>query len=114
MKIAILALQGNYSQHQRMLNMLGVNNELIRYPNALPEFDGLIIPGGESTVISKQIENNNFRKAIINFSKNKPIFGTCAGMIILSSMKNTHNVFKKYISSDLYYAATRKQKKKGI
>ena len=54
--------------------------------------EGLIIPGGESSVISKHLEENNFRDKIRNFSMKKPIFGTCAGMILLSSTKTNKNV----------------------
>ena len=52
----------------------------------------LIIPGGESTAISKQIERNKFRHPILNFAKNNSIFGTCAGMILLSSSDKTTNL----------------------
>ena len=57
-KIGILALQGNYNQHKIMLDQLGTNNIYVRYPKDLKTCDALIIPGGESTTISKQIDTN--------------------------------------------------------
>ncbi len=92
MRIGILALQGNYAQHKIVLDKLSISNELIIYPEQMSDLSGLIIPGGESSVMSKHIENNDFRNKIIEFSDDRPIFGTCAGMILLSSSKKTNNV----------------------
>mgnify|MGYP000909093418 CR=1 FL=1 len=61
MNIGILALQGNYGQHKIILDSMGVENQYVRYPTDLANCHGLIIPGGESTTISKQIDNNNLR-----------------------------------------------------
>jgi len=91
-KVGVLALQGNYNQHQRILDILGVNNILVKYPQDLENCNLLIIPGGESTAISKQVERNNFRKPILKFAKNHSIFGTCAGMILLSSSEKSTNL----------------------
>ena len=91
-EIGILALQGNYAQHEKVLDELSVSSVLVKYPNQLNGLSGLIIPGGESSVISRHIEKNNFRDAIKDFSNVKPIFGTCAGMILLSSTKKTKHV----------------------
>ena len=92
MKIGILALQGNFCQHKIVLDSLGIQSTYIYYPRQIDKCDALIIPGGESTTISKQIDNNKFRKALCNFSITKPVFGTCAGMIMLSSTKPTNNM----------------------
>ena len=92
MKCGILALQGNFNQHKHMLDMLGVENIAIRYSNELSLCDALIIPGGESSAISKQLNDNNIRKSIIDFSVKRPIFGTCAGMIMLSSTKSNDKI----------------------
>ena len=92
MKIGILALQGNYFQHKKVLDMLGIQNALIRYEYELKNCDALIIPGGESTTISKQIDNNQLRKELNNFATTNPIFGTCAGMIMLSTTISTPNL----------------------
>ena len=91
-KVGVLALQGNYIQHKRMLDNLGINNILVQYPRELEKCDLLIIPGGESTTISKLIERNKFRKPIMNFAQINSVFGTCAGMILLSSTKEANNL----------------------
>ena len=75
-KVGVLALQGNYIQHKRMLDNLGINNILVQYPRELEKCDLLIIPGGESTTISKLIDRNKFRKPIMNFAQIKSVFGT--------------------------------------
>ena len=90
--IGILALQGNYQQHNNILQSLGTKTIYVRYPEEIDECDGLIIPGGESTTMSIQINRNGFRETLINFSNNKAILGTCAGMILLSSENNSNNV----------------------
>ena len=91
-KVGVLALQGNFIQHQRMLDALGIDNILVQYPREIEKCDLFIIPGGESTAISKQIERNNFRHPILNFAKTNSVFGTCAGMILLSSTKEAINL----------------------
>ena len=91
-KVGVLALQGNYIQHKRMLDNLGINNILVQYPQELEKCDLLIIPGGESTAISKQIDRNKFRQPIMNFVKTNSVLGTCAGMILLSSTKEANNL----------------------
>ena len=92
MNIGILALQGDYYQHKTVLDILGINNTLIRQANQLDKCDSLIIPGGESTAISKLIDNNKLRNALIDFAMINPIFGTCAGMIMLSTTVPTDNM----------------------
>jgi len=91
-RVGVLALQGNYNQHKGMLDALGIKNILVQYPRELENCDLLIIPGGESTAISKQIERNNFRQPILNFAKTNSVFGTCAGMILLSSSEKVNNL----------------------
>ena len=91
-RVGVLALQGNYNQHKRMLDVLGIKNILVQYPRELENCDLLIIPGGESTAMSKQIERNNFRHPILNFAKTNSVFGTCAGMILLSSSEKVTNL----------------------
>ena len=82
----------NNDSLQKVLDELSVSSVLVKHPNQLNGLSGLIIPGGESSVISRHIEKNNFRDAIKDFSNVKPIFGTCAGMILLSSTKKTKHV----------------------
>ncbi len=87
MKIGILALQGNFHQHSERLNSLNIENVFVKESSDLDPCDALIIPGGESSTISKLLDRNNLRKSIKSFSKIKSIFGTCAGMVLLSSNK---------------------------
>ena len=70
-KVGILALQGNFQQHDIMLKRLGANTTYVRYPSDLDKCDGLILPGGESTTMSIQIDRNGLRNAIKKFSNNK-------------------------------------------
>ena len=82
--IGVLALQGAYDAHARVLTALGATPRLVRTPDALQGIDGLIIPGGESTTILKFLERDNFFEALANFVHTKPVFGTCAGAILLA------------------------------
>ena len=90
--VGILSLQGNYIQHKNIFNKLNYDCSLVRYPSELKGCKLLILPGGESTAISKQIKRNGFLKAIKDFSKSGHIFGTCAGMILMSSADKTKHV----------------------
>ena len=92
MIIGVLALQGNVTMHQNMLSKLDVPSILVKYPHELEKCDGLIIPGGESTTMSKLINSHGFRLPLIEYAKNNSIFGTCAGMILLSSTEGNDNL----------------------
>lgn len=87
MKIGVLALQGAFEEHIKMLGKLGVEGVEIRQPKDLEQnFDGLIIPGGESTVISKLLNDLNMRDKFLEIADSGvPVFGTCAGLILMSS-----------------------------
>ena len=85
MAIGILALQGDYASHAKVLSKLGVSSIYIREPKQLTNINGLIIPGGESTTMLKFFEEENFINAIQKFhQEGKAIFGTCAGAILLA------------------------------
>ena len=85
MKIGVLALQGAFIEHIAILKKLNVDAIPVRLPHQLEELDGLIIPGGESTTITKLMTHYKLRDKIIEMAKkNFPIFGTCAGMIVLA------------------------------
>jgi len=90
--IGVLALQGNFAMHQIMLSKLDAPSILVKYPHELEKCDGLIIPGGESSTMSKLIDSHGFRVPISDYAKTNPIFGTCAGMILLSSSEVTKNL----------------------
>ncbi|WP_339229225.1 pyridoxal 5'-phosphate synthase glutaminase subunit PdxT [Oceanobacillus sp. FSL K6-2867] len=85
MKIGVLGLQGAVDEHIKQINTLGLEGITVKQPEQLQEIDGLILPGGESTTISKLINHYGFADPIKEFAKSKkPIFGTCAGMVLLA------------------------------
>lgn len=84
MVVGVLALQGDFEKHFEMLKSLKVAVRDVRRPSQLEECHGLIIPGGESTVMMKQMEFINFKASLIEFAQRKPIFGTCAGLILIA------------------------------
>lgn len=81
MKIGVLAVQGNFREHVVMLRRLGAEVVEVRLPEELEGLDGLVIPGGESTAITRLMRLYGLEEAIRRFQG--PIFGTCAGMILL-------------------------------
>jgi 5'-phosphate synthase pdxT subunit len=84
MKIGVLALQGDFSEHISMLKNLGVETVEVRLPKHLDGLDGLIIPGGESTTIGKLAVTYGLMDPLQQFGKGHAIWGTCAGAIFLS------------------------------
>jgi len=84
--VGLLALQGDYEMHRRMLARLGRETVAVRRPDELAQAGALIIPGGESTTLSRLIDRNGLREPLLAFAAaGKPILGTCAGLIMLSS-----------------------------
>ncbi len=85
MKIGVLALQGAFAEHIATLRAIGVEAVEVRLPQDLDEIDGLILPGGESTTMRRLIVRWGLRQPILDLAaRGAPLFGTCAGMIILS------------------------------
>ena len=84
MKIGVLALQGNYEMHSQVLEKIGIEPVSIRYPHQLDGVDGLVIPGGESTTMSKLMNRMDFYKPLKSFANDYPVLGTCAGLILMS------------------------------
>jgi len=85
MKIGVLALQGAFREHIIMLNRLGAAAREVRRPEHLEGIGGLIIPGGESTTIGKLMVEYHLMDAIKEMGqKGLPIFGTCAGLVLLA------------------------------
>ena len=74
-------MQGNVREHAAVLRRLGAEPVEVRKPGQLADLDGLIIPGGESTAIARLVRLYGLEEAIRSFQR--PIFGTCAGMILL-------------------------------
>ncbi|HAJ95361.1 MAG TPA: pyridoxal 5'-phosphate synthase glutaminase subunit PdxT [Actinobacteria bacterium] len=84
--VGILALQGDFREHINILKKMNIRTKEIKLPGQLDGIDGLIIPGGESTTIDKLFKKYGFRGKLEEFAKSgKPIFGTCAGLIVLSA-----------------------------
>ena len=87
--IGVLALQGDFAEHKAMLEKCDVVASYVRTKEELDTVDGLIIPGGESTAISRLMHLNGLDKAIQHKVKNGfPVFGTCAGAIVLARHVN--------------------------
>ena len=84
MKIGILALQGDFNKHGLILEQLDLEPALVRYPSDLNHVGGLIIPGGESTTMTKLMDRAGFYESIISFANTNPVLGTCAGLIMMS------------------------------
>jgi 5'-phosphate synthase pdxT subunit len=84
MKIGVLALQGAFIEHIKMLRELGVQAVEVRLPADLDELDGLIIPGGESTTIGKLAVMYDLMEPLRQFAAAKAVWGTCAGMIFMA------------------------------
>ena len=85
MKIGVLASQGAFAEHIAALNRLDVEAVPVRLPGELKGLDGLIIPGGESTSISKLLADYRLAGEIVSLAESGlPVFGTCAGMILMA------------------------------
>jgi 5'-phosphate synthase pdxT subunit len=84
MKIGVLALQGAFIEHEKMLEKLGAETVQVRLPADLNDLDGLIIPGGESTTIGKLATDYELVEPLREFASQKPVWGTCAGLIFLA------------------------------
>ena len=83
--IGVLALQGDFREHLAVLNQLGIATVKVRKPSDLVGISGLVIPGGESTVIDKLSKIYQIRDPLIELiRKGLPVFGTCAGLIMLA------------------------------
>ena len=83
LRIGVLASQGGFAAHRRMLTSLGAEAVEVRTPADFGRLDGLVIPGGESTTITMAIERDGLAEPIVALaSGGRPILGTCAGMIV--------------------------------
>jgi 5'-phosphate synthase pdxT subunit len=82
--IGVLAIQGDYAAHAQALIESGAEPAEIRKPEQLSDLDGLVLPGGESTTMLKFLEKHHFFEALRDFATRKPVFGTCAGTILLA------------------------------
>lgn len=86
MRVGVFALQGDVREHLQLLTSLGVESIEVRNAEQLANCDGLIIPGGESTTISKLIDIFGLRDNLLAYiAQGNPVYGTCAGMIMLAT-----------------------------
>ena len=107
LKIGVLAIQGDFEAHRRMLASLGADATEIRTPPELERLDGLVIPGGESTTISMGMERDGLDDAIrARYGAGMPVFGSCAGMIVcdrehlaLADYLSRRNAFGRQLQS---------------
>jgi len=83
--IGVLCLQGDFREHLETFRVLGLETRLVRKPEDLTGISGLVVPGGESTVIDKLSQIFQLRDPIVDLiDKGLPVFGTCAGLILLA------------------------------
>jgi 5'-phosphate synthase pdxT subunit len=83
LRVGVLAIQGDFEAHRRMLAALGAEAGEVRTPSELDDLDGLVIPGGESTTISMGMERDGLDRAVrSSYEAGMPILGSCAGMIV--------------------------------
>jgi 5'-phosphate synthase pdxT subunit len=91
LKIGVLALQGDYNAHARALSKAGAEVSEVRTAAELDAVDGLVIPGGESTAMLKLLHGERLFEPLRGFGERKPIFGTCAGAILMARhVENPH------------------------
>lgn len=83
-KAGILALQGDFEAHGKALAQAGAEPVFVRTPEELADVDGLILPGGESTTMLNLLHREGLFEPLREFGRTKPIFGTCAGIILLA------------------------------
>jgi 5'-phosphate synthase pdxT subunit len=83
LRVGVLAVQGDFAAHSRVLRELGASPSEVRAPGQLVDLDGLIIPGGESTTITLGMESAGLDEGVrAHHAAGRPILGTCAGMIV--------------------------------
>ena len=82
-RVGVLALQGDYARHQASMEALGVEVRPVKLPEDLGGLDALVLPGGESTTMLTLIESHRLRPALEEFVHERPVMGTCAGVILL-------------------------------
>ena len=106
MKIGILALQGDFHEHQICFNKLDVETQLVRSLSEFENCDSLVIPGGESTAISKLLISTKMDSAIVEkASEGFPIWGTCAGLILISNQIIENIPLAKFIGASMIGAS---------
>jgi len=92
LKIGVLSIQGGFQKHLDILKKINISSVKVIYKEQLRNCSGLIIPGGESTTISKLLVKYNLSESIKEFALEKPVLGTCAGLILMSKNSNDKRV----------------------
>jgi pyridoxal 5'-phosphate synthase pdxT subunit len=82
--VGVLALQGDFAEHEAVLGQLGVGTREVRLPRDLEGLDALVIPGGESTTLTRLLAAFGLIEPIRHFAAERPVWGTCAGMIVMA------------------------------
>lgn len=85
--IGVLALQGDFTSHIELLHSLNVDAVPVRYPSQLKNLEGIVLPGGESSVQKKLLLTHGLYSPLISFLQKKPCLATCAGLIFLAQEK---------------------------
>jgi len=83
-RVGVLSLQGDFAAHGAALERAGAEPVYVREPEQLNDLDGLVIPGGESTTMLKLMHAEGLMGPVMEFGRRKPVFGTCAGAILLA------------------------------
>ena len=84
-RVGVLSLQGDFAAHGAALARAGAEPVYVRQPEQFRAIDGLVIPGGESTTILKLLHGDGLMDALAEFGRRKPVFGTCAGAILMAA-----------------------------
>jgi pyridoxal 5'-phosphate synthase pdxT subunit len=84
-KVGVLALQGDFAAHGAALERAGAEPVFVRERSQFADLDGLVIPGGESTTMLKLLHYDDLFDSLLQYGSRKPVFGTCAGAILLAS-----------------------------
>jgi 5'-phosphate synthase pdxT subunit len=84
-KVGVLSLQGDFAAHGAALARAGAEPVYVRQPEQFRAIDGLVIPGGESTTMLKLLHGDGLLDALAEFGRRKPVFGTCAGAILMAA-----------------------------
>lgn len=92
MRIGVLAIQGDFAKHLQMCRQLDVESSPIKTASELNGCDGIILPGGESTTFANLLHKHGLWEELKTFAQAKPTFGTCAGLIVLSSRVKNNKV----------------------
>jgi len=83
--VGVLALQGDFEAHRKAIERAGAHALEVRTRDQLAQCDGLIVPGGESTTMLKLLDYQGLTEAVREFGRTRPIYGTCAGAILLAN-----------------------------